>query len=81
MRVTFFVNDRREPGAEQTTTLLISADDCALAEQTSREAAQAIHPEVPWRGGREFDEEPHRTLVDNRAAKALLGWQPRIRFM
>lgn len=61
-------------------TLLVSADDAALAEQTSRQAARTIHPTVPWRGGPEFDDEPFRTLVDNRDAKSLLGWRPCIRF-
>jgi nucleoside-diphosphate-sugar epimerase len=60
--------------------LTISADDAALAEQTSRQAAEAVHPTVPWRGGSEFDAEPFRTLLDNRHAKAILGWQPRVRF-
>ena len=59
---------------------LISADDAALAEQTSFQAAQAIHPEVPWRGGAVFDRDPFRTLLDNDQAKTVLGWQPRVRF-
>jgi len=60
--------------------LNISADDAALAKQTSREAARAIHPHVPWRGGEEFEKEPYRTLLENRVAKEVLGWQPRVRF-
>jgi nucleoside-diphosphate-sugar epimerase len=61
-------------------TLHVCADDAALAEQTSREAAKAIHPEVPWRGGPEFDDEPFRTLLDNEEAKSLLGWHTHVRF-
>jgi len=61
-------------------TLLVSSDDAALAEQTSREAARSIHPLVPWRGGPEFERDPHRTLLDNEPAKRLLGWRPRVRF-
>ncbi len=61
-------------------TLLISSDDAALAEQTSREAAQAIHPSVPWRGGPEFETHPHRTLLDNSLAKAVLDWSPQVSF-
>jgi len=60
--------------------LHISSDDAALAEQTSAQAAKAIHPTVPWRGGSEFDAEPFRTLLDNEAAKMALGWSPNVRF-
>ena len=61
--------------------LLASADDAALgAQQTSREAASTVHPDVPWRGGPEFDRDPFRTLVDNAEAKRLLGWVPKLRF-
>jgi nucleoside-diphosphate-sugar epimerase len=61
-------------------TLHLSADDAALAEQTSRQAAQTIHPGVPWRGGPEFEDEPFRTLLENQEAKSMLGWRPRVRF-
>ncbi len=61
-------------------TLLISSDDAALAEQTSREAAQAIHPSVPWLGGPEFETHPYKTLLDNSLAKATLDWSPQVSF-
>ncbi len=61
-------------------TLLISSDDAALAEQTSREAAQAIHPSVPWRGGPEFEAHPYTTLLDNSLAKVVLDWSPQVSF-
>ena len=57
------------PSIEGHATLLISADEAALAEQTSYQAAREIHPTVPWRGGPEFDHQPFRTLVDNQQAK------------
>ncbi len=60
--------------------LHISSDDAALAEQTSAQAAKAIHPTVPWRGGSEFDAEPFRTLLGNEAAKKALDWSPNVRF-
>jgi len=60
--------------------LFISSDDAALAEQTSYQAAQSIHPEVPWKGGKEYDHQPFRTLLDNEPAKIILRWQPRVRF-
>ena len=60
--------------------LHICSDECAMSEQTSLEAAQAIHPMAPWRGGPEFDSDPFRTLLDNEVAKRVLGWSPRVRF-
>ena len=61
-------------------TILVCSDDAALAEQTSREAAQTIHPSVPWRGGPEFETHPYRALLDNSLAKALLDWSPHVSF-
>ena len=58
----------------------LAADDAALAAQTSREAARAIHPSVPFRGGGDTEADPFRSLLDNSRAKALLGWTPKVRF-
>jgi nucleoside-diphosphate-sugar epimerase len=60
-------------------TLLLCADDIA-SETPSRELAAKLHPNVPWRGGPEYDANPSMALVDNRRAKAILGWQPRYRW-
>lgn len=56
-------------------TLLLCADEINTA-LPSREAAQAVHPDVPWRGGAEYDLNPRRALVSNQRAKDVLGWQP-----
>jgi nucleoside-diphosphate-sugar epimerase len=56
-------------------TLLLCADDIA-SSKPSREMAAARHPEVPWRGGAVYETDPFTALVDNRKAKAVLGWQP-----
>ncbi len=61
-------------------TLLIASDDAALAEQTSRQAAMTICPTVRWHGGEEFVNDPFHTLVDNRRARSILHWQPKVRF-
>ncbi len=58
----------------------VSADDAALALQTSRQAAASIHPDVPWRGGAEYEARPFRTLLDNSTAKGRLGWHPQVLF-
>ena len=60
--------------------LHLSADDAALAEQSSRAAARTIHPDVPWRGGAEYESQPFRTLLDNQRAKRTLDWHPRVTF-
>lgn len=54
----------------------VTADDINSSGPTSREWASRLHPDVPWRGGAEFDLRPYTTLVDNRRAKASLQWNP-----
>lgn len=60
-------------------TLLLCADDIS-SDTPSRVMAAKIHPDVPWRGGPEYDADPYRALVDTRRAKAVLGWQPQYRW-
>ncbi|MFC1573125.1 NAD-dependent epimerase/dehydratase family protein [Candidatus Eisenbacteria bacterium] len=60
--------------------LNISSDEVALASQTSYEAASEIHPSVRWQGGKEYEINPYRTLLDNTVAKSVLNWKPQIRF-
>lgn len=57
-------------------TILLCADEINT-ERPSREVAHEVHPDVPWRGGPEYDANPQRALVSNQRAKQLLGWQPR----
>jgi UDP-glucose 4-epimerase len=57
-------------------TLLLCADDIA-SDTPSREMAAKVHPDVPWRGGPEYDADPFKALVDNSKAKRVLGWQPK----
>ncbi|MEX1021351.1 MAG: NAD(P)-dependent oxidoreductase [Litorilinea sp.] len=56
--------------------ILLCADEIA-SEMPSREIAAKVHPDVPWRGGPEFDANPYTALVSTRLAKEVLGWQPR----
>lgn len=60
-------------------TLLLCADDIN-SDTPSREMAARLHPDVPWRGGAEYEENPFTALVDNSRAKAVLGWQPKYRW-
>jgi UDP-glucose 4-epimerase len=56
--------------------LLLTARD-AWTSAPSREMAGRLLPGVPWRGGSEYEAEPHRTLVDISRAIQVLGWTPR----
>lgn len=56
-------------------TILLCADEIN-SPRPSRELTQEVHPDVPWRGGMEYEENPRRALVSNQRAKEILGWQP-----
>lgn len=59
------------------TTLLLCAADISTSGYTSREIVNKLLPDVPWRGGAEFDQDPYRALIDTRKAQAVLAWAPR----
>jgi nucleoside-diphosphate-sugar epimerase len=59
--------------------LLLSAAD-AWTSAPSRDMARRIMPDVPWRGGPEYEADPYRALVDASRASQLLGWKPRYRW-
>jgi len=59
--------------------LLLAAPD-AWTSAPSREMARRLLPEVPWRGGSEYEVEPGRTLVDISRAVQVLGWTPQYRW-
>ena len=56
--------------------VFVSSDDITTSGQTSYALSNKIHPNVEWRGGAEFEEDPYRTLLSNDAAKKLLNWAP-----
>ncbi len=56
--------------------VLVSSSDITTSGRTSRELAQLVHPDVEWRGGPEYEDEPHRTLLDIEPARKLLDWSP-----
>jgi nucleoside-diphosphate-sugar epimerase len=57
--------------------VLLCASDISSSGATSLELAQRLYPDVPWRGGREYQRDPHTALVDTSRARTLLDWQPR----
>ena len=56
--------------------LLLCAADTADRRPTLELVAENM-PNVPWRGGSEYKEQPYRSLIDIGAAKRVLGWTPR----
>ena len=58
------------------TCLLVSSSDISTSGKSSQELAQFIHPDVEWRGGEEFREDPFRSLVTIDNARKVLNWEP-----
>jgi UDP-glucose 4-epimerase len=58
-------------------TLLLSSDDITTSGMTSLQLVKKIHPNVPWRGGIEYESKPCNSLVKTENAKRLLGWSPK----
>jgi UDP-glucose 4-epimerase len=56
--------------------LTAAADDISSASRTSREMAQSLHPDVEWRGGQEYDQQPYKALINNE----VLNWMPRYKW-
>jgi UDP-glucose 4-epimerase len=56
--------------------LLLCAADIGSGRPAAELAAE-FFPSVPWRDGRPFEHGSREALVDCRAARELLGWQPR----
>ncbi len=56
--------------------VFVASDDITTSGQTSFDLSNKIHPNVEWRGGVEFDENPFQTLLSNDAVKGLLNWKP-----
>jgi UDP-glucose 4-epimerase len=67
----------RRPESGHARLLLCAPD--AWTTAPSRETARRVLPDVPWRGGSEFDADPYRSLVDSGRAQEVLGWTPRHR--
>lgn len=57
-------------------SLFVSSDDITTSGKTSFDLRNKLHPNIEWRGGQEFLENPFRTLLSNVAAKELLNWEP-----
>jgi UDP-glucose 4-epimerase len=60
-------------GSDHLRVALCSPDISATAP--SRKMARRLCPDVPWRGGSEYETEPWTALIRGRTAAAL-GWRP-----
>ena len=54
----------------------IASSDITTSGRTSRELAKMVHPTVEWRGGEEYAQDQHRTLIDIEGARRILNWCP-----
>lgn len=57
-------------------SVFVSSNDITTSGQTSFDLSNNLHPNIEWRGGIEFEENPFRTLLSNDAARKLLKWEP-----
>lgn len=64
----------RRPESGHARVTLCAPDISATAP--SREMARRLCPDVPWRGGGEFDKDPWTALICGRAG-GVLGWEAR----
>lgn len=58
----------------------IAAPDITTSMFPSRQLAEFVHPDVPWRGGPEYDADPYRSLLVTSRARTLLSWEPHFRW-
>jgi len=64
------------PGHVRT---LLCAEDIA-ADGPTLELVRKYLPHVEWRGRKEYEDDPYRSLVDTSRAREVLGWEPRVRW-
>jgi UDP-glucose 4-epimerase len=57
-------------------TLLLASHDITTSGMTSLELVRKLHPNVPWKGGPEYEAAPFSSLVKSNRAKSLLNWSP-----
>jgi nucleoside-diphosphate-sugar epimerase len=56
--------------------LLLCAPDVSSAHNGAYALVRRLLPDIEWRGGTEYRDDPFRALVDTAAARRLLGWEP-----
>ncbi len=61
---------------EGFSCVAVASSDITTSGRTSEELAAFVHPDVEWRGGKEYDDDPYRGLIDINSARELLGWEP-----
>ncbi len=57
-------------------TLLLAAEDITTSGLTSLELVKKLHPDIPWKGGQEYETSPFSALVKSTKARSLLNWSP-----
>jgi nucleoside-diphosphate-sugar epimerase len=54
----------------------LCSPDISTSGPGGRDLAARLLPDVPWRGGPPWDDDPFRALIDTRRAGRILGWRP-----
>jgi nucleoside-diphosphate-sugar epimerase len=57
--------------------LLVASDDITTSGMSGLELVHKIHPGVKWNGGKEYELNPFKSLVNTDKAKQVLKWSPK----
>jgi nucleoside-diphosphate-sugar epimerase len=57
-------------------TLLLASNDITTSGMTSLDLVKKLHPNIPWKGGTEYELAPFSALVKSKRAESLLNWSP-----
>ncbi|RPI13881.1 MAG: NAD(P)-dependent oxidoreductase [Ignavibacteriae bacterium] len=57
--------------------LLVASDDITTSGLSSLELVHKIHPCVKWKGDKEYELNPFKSLVNTDKAKSILQWSPK----
>ncbi len=57
--------------------VLVATADITTSGKSSKELVAWLHPDVEWRGGAEYEQEPYRSLISTDNARRILEWEPR----
>jgi nucleoside-diphosphate-sugar epimerase len=56
--------------------MLLASEDITTSGMTSLELVKKLHPNTPWKGGKEYELAPFSALLKSKKAELILGWSP-----
>jgi UDP-glucose 4-epimerase len=72
-KAILFASEKMITGFE---CLLIASDDITTSGMTSMELIHKVHPGIKWMGGKEYEKEVYRSLINCDRVENILGWKP-----